>query len=185
MLIFTTHSVDCDLFLNHQYGEYDVRFKNRFNNSSLEGLIARGGIWLGAGGGTEHSLRLARNMILSRLLAPDAFGLMAIVLSFNTFFESFTQIGVKESVIQSSKGNETPYLNGAFWLSFSRALILYVIAFMFVPWLARFYSKPELVTMEKRILPFVSTNEINYLAFKLPTIEFHNELYGYQLVSFE
>ena len=40
-------------------------------------------------------------------------------------------------------------------------------------------GKPELVSMEKRSLPFVSANEINYLAFKLPTIEFHNELYGF------
>jgi len=40
-------------------------------------------------------------------------------------------------------------------------------------------GKPELVSMERRILPFVSANEINYLAFKLPSIEFHNELYGY------
>jgi len=40
-------------------------------------------------------------------------------------------------------------------------------------------GKPELITMEKRILPFVSANEINYLAFKLPSIEFHNELYGF------
>jgi len=40
-------------------------------------------------------------------------------------------------------------------------------------------GKPELVTMDKRVLPYVSANEINYLAFELPTVEFHNELYGF------
>lgn len=40
-------------------------------------------------------------------------------------------------------------------------------------------GKPELVTMDKSVLPYVSANEINYLAFELPTVEFHNELYGF------
>lgn len=40
-------------------------------------------------------------------------------------------------------------------------------------------GEPELVTMDKRILPYVSANEINYLAFGLPSVEFHNELYGF------
>ncbi|MBW2645612.1 MAG: AAA family ATPase [Deltaproteobacteria bacterium] len=40
-------------------------------------------------------------------------------------------------------------------------------------------GKPELVTMDERVLPYVSANEINYLAFGLPTAEFHNELYGF------
>ena len=28
MLIFTTHSLECDLFLHHNYGDYSVQFKN-------------------------------------------------------------------------------------------------------------------------------------------------------------
>ena len=28
MLIFTTHSLECELFLHHHYGDYDVKFKN-------------------------------------------------------------------------------------------------------------------------------------------------------------
>ena len=28
MLIFTTHSLECESFLTHQYGDYDVQFKN-------------------------------------------------------------------------------------------------------------------------------------------------------------
>jgi len=33
--------------------------------------------------------------------------------------------------------------------------------------------------MDNRTLPYASANEINYLAFELPTVEFHNELYGF------
>jgi len=37
----------------------------------------------------------------------------------------------------------------------------------------------ELSETEARVLPSLSANEINYIAFKLPSQEYHNELYGY------
>ena len=38
-------------------------------------------------------------------------------------------------------------------------------------------NKVTLIDIEEQILPFISANEINYLAFGLPTEEHHNELY--------
>lgn len=40
-------------------------------------------------------------------------------------------------------------------------------------------KQPEIISMRKGVLPYESANEINYLAFNLPTVEYHNELYGY------
>lgn len=40
-------------------------------------------------------------------------------------------------------------------------------------------STPSIMDVEARVLPYISANEVNYLAFQLPTFEFHNELYGY------
>lgn len=123
-------------------------------SQGMSGAIARGGIWLGAGGGTENALRLLRNMILTKILAPEAFGLMAIVLAVNTFFESFTQIGIREAIIQNPRGNDYVFLNGAFWLAFIRGLLLFVCAFLIVPLIAGFYEHPELIPMMR--LAFVS-----------------------------
>ena len=39
-------------------------------------------------------------------------------------------------------------------------------------------------SMQERMLPYVSSNETNYLAFDLPTEEYHNELYEYLLLSY-
>ncbi|HRN70258.1 MAG TPA: AAA family ATPase [Candidatus Woesebacteria bacterium] len=39
-------------------------------------------------------------------------------------------------------------------------------------------DEPELVSMNKKVLPYLSANEVNFLAFGLPTVEYHNELYG-------
>lgn len=116
-------------------------------SQNLKARAARGGLWLGAGNGVEQLLRFARNMILTRLLAPEAFGVMAIVLAVNTAFESFTEIGIRQAVIQSPRGSERTYLNGAWFFSGGRALFLYAAAFFGAPFIARLYDNPDLVPL--------------------------------------
>ncbi len=36
----------------------------------------------------------------------------------------------------------------------------------------------RVLELESRVLPYLSANEINYIAFGLPTEEYHNELYN-------
>lgn len=117
------------------------------NSQGLKGKAARGSIWLGAGNGLERGFRLIRNIVLARLLAPEAFGAVAIVLSINNAFESLTDIGIQHAVVQHPKGADRAYLNGVGWLSFVRAGLLYLLAFAAVPWLATFYSNPSLVPL--------------------------------------
>ena len=117
------------------------------NKSNLKYKMAKGGFLLGIGSGFENSLRLIRNIILARILAPEAFGLMAIILAVNNFFESFTQIGIKEAIIQNPESNERTFLNGAFWLAFTRGIILFLCALLLTPFITRFYNKPELIPM--------------------------------------
>jgi O-antigen/teichoic acid export membrane protein len=108
---------------------------------------ARGSIWLGGATGFEYGLRFVRNVILTRVLAPEAFGVMAIVLGINAAFESFTEIGVKEAVIQNPRGEKDTYLNGAWWLSVTRSTALYILAFLIAPSISQFYNSPELVPL--------------------------------------
>lgn len=124
-------------------------------SGGLKARAARGSLWLGAGTGIEQALRLLRNMILARLLVPEAFGAMAIVLAVSALFESFTDVGIELSVIQNPRGEEPQYLNGAWWLSVSRAATLYGLVFFAAPWVARFYHNPELVPLMR--VAFLST----------------------------
>ncbi len=95
----------------------------------------------------EHGLRFLRNMILARLLAPEVFGVMAIVLAITQAFETFTEIGIQTAIIQNPKGQERTYLNGAWWLAMARAVSLYVLACLGAPWIAQFYHHPELISL--------------------------------------
>jgi lipopolysaccharide exporter len=117
------------------------------DGKSLKAQMARGGIWLGIGGGSESGARFLRNIILARILAPEAFGLIAIVMAINNFFETFTYVGMKEAVIQNPRGDERQFQNGAFLVSMVRSAILFCIAIAAVPFIAGFYHKPDLTGM--------------------------------------
>ncbi len=116
-------------------------------SNSLKARASRGGMWLGFGSGAEQAFRLIRNIILVRLILPEAFGLMAIVLAVNTLFEALTEVGIREAIIQNPKGDEDIYLYGAWWFAFGRSIILYIIAFVCAPFIVRFYNNPELLPM--------------------------------------
>lgn len=144
------------------------------SGDGLRSRLARGGLWLGAGSGAENGLRIVRNMILTRLLVPEAFGLMAIVLAINGAFEAFTEIGLKEAVVQSPHGATRPYLNAAWWLALGRGLVLYGVASLAAPWIVHFYGQPQMLPMLRVALlsiifngalsarAYVALKEMNY-----------------------
>jgi O-antigen/teichoic acid export membrane protein len=104
----------------------------------------RGGAWLGAGSVVEQASRFARNMILTRLLAPSAFGAMAIVMSSSAIVGALTEVGVKQAVVQNPKGGDNAYLNAGWWMGLGRAFLTYVIIYFMAPWVAHFYGIEEL-----------------------------------------
>jgi O-antigen/teichoic acid export membrane protein len=106
--------------------------------------VVQGGAVLGASSAVENGLRLARNLVLTRLILPEALGLMALVLIFTNFFESVSSVGVKEAVIQSPHAEKKTFLNAVWWLSLVRALGLYAIAYFGAPLAGKFYASPSL-----------------------------------------
>lgn len=129
-------------------------FKLLYLGESLKSRILRGGIWFGTGSLIENAIRFLRNMILARLLDPRDFGLLAIVLAVNTAFESFTELGIKEAIVQDQNGSKQTYLNGAWWLAFIRGTGLFILALIVAPWVSHFYDSPELLPIMR--LAFLS-----------------------------
>jgi lipopolysaccharide exporter len=119
----------------------------RIKGTDLKAKSARAAMALGLGTVVERGLRLVRNMILARLLAPDQFGLMAIVMVAASVFEAFVEIGVRQSVIQNKGGADPEYLNVAWWFQAIRGLGLFAIALLAAPLISSFYGNPELLRL--------------------------------------
>jgi len=97
--------------------------------------------------GFERVLRLVRNMILARILAPSTFGLMAIAMTASLLLDYLSDVGVRQSIIHNRQGATPDYLNTAWWFQVVRGLGLYAFAFLVAPWIGSFYDKPELILL--------------------------------------
>jgi lipopolysaccharide exporter len=115
-----------------------------FLGESLKAKVFRGGAWLGAGSVSEQLIRFGRNIVLTRLLAPEAFGEMAIVLSACSVIHTIMDIGVREALIQNPRGSEEEYVGAAWWMAFGRAVSFWAILSALSPLIARFYGNPDL-----------------------------------------
>jgi PST family polysaccharide transporter/lipopolysaccharide exporter len=112
--------------------------------SSLKARSARGAMVLGVGTIIERGLRLVRNMILARLVAPSEFGTVAVVFATLEALEAFADVGVRQSVIHSRRGEDAEYLNAAWWFQVLRGLALFAVGFIAAPWIGSFYDNPNL-----------------------------------------
>lgn len=110
----------------------------------LRPLAVRASLFeLGAYGGTQL-LRLGSNLVLSRLLFPEAFGLAALVSIFNTGLMMLSDVGIEPAVIQSSRGDEQRFLDTAWTIQVVRGFVLYGVALLLAWPLALVYREPQL-----------------------------------------
>ncbi|MGH1439860.1 MAG: oligosaccharide flippase family protein [Cellvibrionaceae bacterium] len=94
--------------------------------------------------GYTQGIRLAGNLIMTRLLYPEAFGIMLIVNLVMIALEQFSDAGVKPAVYLHSQGREEKYLNTAWVIMSCRGLLLTLIALVSAWPLSIIYGTPEL-----------------------------------------
>jgi len=92
----------------------------------LKGKALRGSIWTLVGYGGAQVLRLLSNLVLTRLLVPEAFGLMALVGVFMQGLAMFSDIGIGPSIIQNKRGDELAFLNTAWTIQVIRGFFLWL-----------------------------------------------------------
>ena len=120
----------------------------------------RGGGILASASGIENILRFVRNIILARILAPEAFGLMATVIAAVAMLEAFSEVGLRQSIIQNRKGSEKEFLNIIWWLSVIRGSFIYCIAYFAAPFIAEFFSRPETTTILRTAFVVIPLNAL-------------------------
>ena len=127
-----------------------------FSDTLLSKSLRSGGI-LASASVVENALRFIRNIILARLLAPDAFGLIATVMAGVAMLEAFSEVGLRQSIIQNKKGSEKEYLNIIWWLSTIRGLAIYCMAWVAAPYIGEFFNIADSIMMLRAgflVIPF-------------------------------
>ncbi len=103
--------------------------------------------------GGSAVIALVVQIVLARVLAPEAFGIMAILLVLTSIASTVAQSGLGTALIQKDEATAKTF-STAFWLSLALAGILYLIIFTAAPFIESLYSMSDLA-LYLRILSLI------------------------------
>ena len=98
-------------------------------------------LWIAAERFGNHVLSLLTFTVLSRLLLPEDFGIVAMAFIFISFTNIFLEIGFAEAIVQRDE-IEDDHLHSVFWISIGVGAALTLLAVIFSPLVAWFFSEP-------------------------------------------
>jgi O-antigen/teichoic acid export membrane protein len=94
---------------------------------SLQRRMLRAAAWLVGSNVASQALRLISSLVLTRLLLPESFGLMAAVQTLYFALVMFSDLGVWQSVVTHPRGQEPRFLGTAFSVQLARGVLLAAI----------------------------------------------------------
>ena len=103
-------------------------------------------------GGTAV-VTLIVQIVMARLLSPEDFGALAIMLVFVNIGNVIVQSGLNTAIIQAPDVTEDDY-STVFWMSLAVSVVLYAALFLAAPSIAAFYGMPA-ATAPLRVLVLV------------------------------
>lgn len=113
-------------------------------SGSVANRVGRGSLILVIQQGLSQGLRLVGNVILTRLLTPEAFGLMAIVRMFMLGLQLVSDVGLQPAIIRLKDGASREVLDTGFTIQAIRGVILLVVGAAIAGPVAIFYEEPLL-----------------------------------------
>jgi len=120
----------------------------------LESTAVRATFWVVTDYGASMGLRIVNSMVLTRLLIPEAFGLMTLVATLISGIGLMADIGLNSSIVQHPKGDDPVVLNTAWTLQVLRGAGICLVALLLAWPMSLFYHEPRLLLL----LPALSLN---------------------------
>lgn len=77
-----------------------------------------------------QAVRLGGNLVLTRLLVPEAFGLMAMVYVLMIGLALFSDLGTGQSIVQSRRGSDPVFLNTLWTVQVLRGFLIWSMALL-------------------------------------------------------
>ncbi|MFM7424208.1 MAG: oligosaccharide flippase family protein [Elainella sp.] len=139
--------------------------------NTLKKSVVQGAFWTVLGYGAGQVIRFGGNLLLTRLLYPEFFGLMALVNIFIMGLNLFSDVGVGLSIIQNKRGDEPEFLNTAWTLKVMRGIGMWLACLVLAFPMAQLYGHPEL----RWVIPVVGLGTIldGFSATAVHTLERH------------
>jgi len=125
---------------------------------TLKHRVINAGMWSLGGYAFSMVMRFGSNLIMTRLLVPEMFGIMAITNTIMIGLTMFSDIGLRQNVVQSVRGGDPAFLNTAWTIQIYRGVGLWLagLAIALAIWLAQLSNlAPAGSTYADRNLPII------------------------------
>ena len=86
------------------------------------------------------------SIVLARLLSPEDFGTVSLVMVFTTILQVFVDSGLGTALIQKKDADDQDF-SSVFYFNFAVCLVLYIGMFFAAPYIARFYQDESLTAI--------------------------------------
>jgi len=113
----------------------------------LESKAMRATFWTVMDYGCSMALRVVNSLVLTRLLMPESFGLMALVTTLVVGISLISDLGLGPSVIQSPRGDEPALLNTVWTLQVLRGIGIFAVSLMLAWPMPLIYHEPRLMAL--------------------------------------
>ena len=126
--------------------------------ASLRKRALRAGSWNLVSQVASQVMRLGGNLIMARLLLPEMFGVMVIATTVSVLLHLLSDVGLRQNIIQSHRGDDPDFLNTAWTVQIIRGFLLFVLTLLLAlaAWVAQYEELwPADSTYAAPVLPMV------------------------------
>jgi PST family polysaccharide transporter len=143
-------------------------------NENLKHHVLSGVVWSGAARVGQQAMQFGLSIILARLLLPEDFGTIAMVLVFMGFANLFVDAGFGAALIQRVDVEER-HIHSVFWLNVLLGAGMTVLFFVAAPFVAAFYEDADLLPLTRTlsVIFVISTVGMVPLALMQRRLQFH------------
>lgn len=113
------------------------------NNENLGRQVASGLFWKFGERIIAQGVSFIISLVLARILLPEQYGTVSLVLVFINIANVFVSNGLGESLIQKHDADDKDF-STMFFCSLAMGIGLYLILFIVAPFIEKFYETPEL-----------------------------------------
>jgi O-antigen/teichoic acid export membrane protein len=110
---------------------------------SLRARAITGAMWSGARKIAIDSIEFVLGIILARLLTPEEFGMIAIIMIVISISEVFVNSGFSQAIIRKPKCTDLDY-STAFIFNFAVGVLFFFLVYSSAGWLSVLFENPEL-----------------------------------------
>lgn len=108
------------------------------------GTVISNLIWRFAERCGAQVVQLLVSIVLARILEPEAYGLLALILVFAQVLQVFVDSGLGNALIQKKDADDLDF-SSVFFFNIALCLVLYAGIFFAAPWIADFYNNTSLI----------------------------------------